>query len=127
MKLSFEQIRSITFGTTNIWQEDDGIHFRRCTDAQVALWNSVSENLGEGSRRQTGICFDFHTDSGFLELTFNRACKFDVYVDGILYWCAAEPVIYLPGKFGVRIEDVVVFTKDGCEILTASPKNLIII
>jgi Xaa-Pro aminopeptidase len=40
---------------------------------------------------------------------------------------SAEPGIYLPGKFGVRIEDVVVFTKEGCEILTASPKNLIII
>jgi Xaa-Pro aminopeptidase len=41
--------------------------------------------------------------------------------------CSAEPGIYLPGKFGVRIEDVVVFTASGCEILTASPKNLIII
>ena len=40
---------------------------------------------------------------------------------------SAEPGIYLPGKFGVRIEDVVVFTKDGCEILTASPKKLTII
>ena len=40
---------------------------------------------------------------------------------------SAEPGIYLPGKFGVRIEDVVVFTKDGCENLTGSPKNLIII
>ena len=41
--------------------------------------------------------------------------------------CSAEPGIYLPGKFGVRIEDVVVFQADGCENLTASPKNLIII
>ncbi|MGM9600962.1 MAG: M24 family metallopeptidase [Faecousia sp.] len=40
---------------------------------------------------------------------------------------SAEPGIYLPGKFGVRIEDVVVFTPDGCEVLTKSPKNLIII
>lgn len=40
---------------------------------------------------------------------------------------SAEPGIYLPGKFGVRIEDVVVFTPNGCEILTKSPKNLIII
>ncbi len=40
---------------------------------------------------------------------------------------SAEPGIYLPGKFGVRIEDVVVFTQGGCEILTKSPKNLIII
>lgn len=41
--------------------------------------------------------------------------------------CSAEPGIYLPGKFGVRIEDVVVITADGCENLTQSPKNLLII
>ena len=40
---------------------------------------------------------------------------------------SAEPGIYLPGKFGVRIEDVVVFTADGCRNITASPKNLIIV
>ena len=40
---------------------------------------------------------------------------------------SAEPGIYLPGKFGVRIEDVVIFTPDGCENITKSPKNLIII
>ena len=41
--------------------------------------------------------------------------------------CSAEPGIYLPGKFGVRIEDVVIFTEDGCEDITKSPKNLIIV
>ena len=41
--------------------------------------------------------------------------------------CSAEPGIYLPGKFGVRIEDVVIFKQDGCEDITASPKNLIIV
>ena len=40
---------------------------------------------------------------------------------------SAEPGIYLPGKFGVRIEDVCVFKEDGIEILTGSPKNLIIV
>ena len=40
---------------------------------------------------------------------------------------SAEPGIYLPGKFGVRIEDVVIFTADGCENITKSPKNLIIL
>ena len=40
---------------------------------------------------------------------------------------SAEPGIYLPGKFGVRIEDVVIFTADGCENITKSPKNLIIV
>ena len=41
--------------------------------------------------------------------------------------CSAEPGIYLPGKFGVRIEDVVIFKEDGCENITFSPKNLIIV
>ena len=41
--------------------------------------------------------------------------------------CSAEPGIYLPGKFGVRIEDVVIFREDGVENITRSPKNLIIL
>ena len=40
---------------------------------------------------------------------------------------SAEPGIYLPGKFGVRIEDVTVITETGCEVLTKSPKKLIIL
>ncbi len=40
---------------------------------------------------------------------------------------SAEPGIYLPGKFGVRIEDVVIFKEDGVEDITRSPKNLIIL
>ena len=40
---------------------------------------------------------------------------------------SAEPGIYLPGKFGVRIEDTCVYLEDGIEILTHSPKNLIIV
>jgi Xaa-Pro aminopeptidase len=33
-----------------------------------------------------------------------------------------EPGVYLPGKYGIRIEDTVLVTKDGCEILTPSTK-----
>jgi Xaa-Pro aminopeptidase len=33
-----------------------------------------------------------------------------------------EPGVYLPGRFGVRIEDTVVVTRAGCDILTPSTK-----
>lgn len=38
-----------------------------------------------------------------------------------------EPGIYLPNNFGVRIEDVVVVRRDGCKILTSSPKEMIVL
>ena len=40
---------------------------------------------------------------------------------------SAEPGIYLPGRFGVRIEDVLVLEENGCEDLTHSPKHLIVL
>ncbi len=33
-----------------------------------------------------------------------------------------EPGVYMPGKFGVRIEDTVLVTADGCEVLTPATK-----
>jgi Xaa-Pro aminopeptidase len=36
-----------------------------------------------------------------------------------------EPGIYLPGKYGVRIEDMILITEDGCEPLAKSPKELV--
>jgi len=37
-----------------------------------------------------------------------------------------EPGIYLPGEFGVRLEDLVIIGKDGIEILTNTPKRPVV-
>ena len=34
-----------------------------------------------------------------------------------------EPGVYLPGKFGVRVEDLVLVTADGCEVLNKVDKH----
>ncbi len=40
---------------------------------------------------------------------------------------SVEPGVYLPGDLGVRIEDLVVVTEGGCDILTGLPKDLRIV
>ena len=41
--------------------------------------------------------------------------------------CSAEPGIYLPGKFGVRIEDVMIIRSTGAEVITKAPKMELIV
>jgi len=36
-----------------------------------------------------------------------------------------EPGVYMPGLWGVRIEDMVLVRRDGCDVLTTVPKDLI--
>ena len=49
---------------------------------------------------------------------FAASCKTIIKPGMIL---TVEPGIYLAGELGVRIEDVVLITKDGCEVLSAAP------
>ncbi|MBR2545204.1 MAG: M24 family metallopeptidase, partial [Erysipelotrichaceae bacterium] len=45
--------------------------------------------------------------------------------EGMIF--SIEPGIYLPGKLGVRIEDLVLVTADGCEVLNKVGKDIRII
>lgn len=84
---------------------------------EVLKANGYGGKMGHGLGHSLGI--EIHENPGFRKLNKNPMPLHAAV--------SVEPGIYLPGKFGVRIEDVVVLTEDGCEVLTKSPKELIVI
>ena len=85
--------------------------------ARVIEEAGYGEYFGHGFGHSLGI--EIHEDPGF----HTRNDK-PIPAGALL---SAEPGIYLPGKFGVRIEDVIMLTEDGCIDITHSPKQLIIL
>ena len=55
----------------------------------------------------------------------NSASSEGICQPGMVF--SVEPGIYLPGRMGVRIEDLVLVTEDGCQVLNAAPKDLRIV
>ena len=88
-----------------------------------AAARTVIENAGYGE------CFGHGFGHGIgLEVheapTVAKSSK-DVLPAGAVI--SAEPGIYLPGRYGVRIEDVLYITETGCENITNLPKELIVL
>ncbi len=75
------------------------------------------EFFGHGTGHGVGI--EIHEEPRLSPKSDKILCEGDVVT--------VEPGIYLPGEFGVRIEDMAFITENGYENLTKSPKNLIII
>ncbi|PWM45609.1 MAG: hypothetical protein DBX47_04210 [Clostridiales bacterium] len=77
----------------------------------------LAEYFGHGLGHSLGI--QVHEDP-----RFSPTCN-EVIPENVVM--SVEPGIYLPGEFGVRIEDCIVLKPDGCEDLASSAKNLIIL
>ncbi len=93
-----------------------------CKDADLAARNIISQAgygncFGHGTGHGVGI--DIHEAP-----TVSFRSSQVLSVGDIV---TVEPGIYLPGEFGVRIEDMAYITENGFENLTNSPKNLLIL
>lgn len=92
MKLTLEQIRSVTCGAASVEQEEDEVHFYRFTPEQMELYRLRSCELYRKTLATAGVRLRFRTDSSFLTLQGEvfeyggnrRYYAIDVCVDGKL-------------------------------------------
>jgi Xaa-Pro aminopeptidase len=105
--------------------------------AQLAGLDAVT--AGAGGREADTAAREVISDAGHAEhfghglghgvgLEIHEAPRLSQRSDSVLARgnvVTVEPGVYLPGQFGVRIEDLVVVTETACQILTSVPKELI--
>lgn len=92
---------------------------RECSEIDAIARDYITEagygdNFGHSLGHSLGL--EIHESPNFA-----ATCK-TVLKPGMVL--TVEPGIYLPGRLGVRIEDVVLVTRTGCEVLSASPREL---
>jgi Xaa-Pro aminopeptidase len=85
------------------------------TAREVIADGGCGELFGHGLGHGTGL--DIH------EAPTLRKGSEDILAPGMIV--TVEPGVYRPGKWGIRIEDQVVVTESGHEILTGFTKDLV--
>lgn len=94
----------------------------KCADVYRAAYNVLEErNMGRYFRHALGHGVGLDIHEGFSSSPNSS----DIYEAGNV--TSVEPGIYIPDKFGIRIEDVCVVTDDGCKNISTIDKNLIIL
>lgn len=94
---------------------------RRCDEIDAIARKHIAaagygECFGHGLGHSLGL--EIHESPNF-----SSSCQTELQPGMVL---TVEPGIYLPGRFGVRIEDVILVTQDGCEVLSQTPRELVL-
>jgi lysophospholipase L1-like esterase len=84
MKLNFQQIKSITVGAVDIWEENGAIRFSKCTKSQLEQWKVVAPSLINNVLATTGVRLDFHTDATYLECCVAMGGKYEIKINDVL-------------------------------------------
>jgi len=91
----------------------------RCADVDIAARNVIEKSgYGEYFTHRTGhgIGMEGH------EEPYMRGDNEQLLEPGMAF--TVEPGIYLPGKNGVRVEDNVVITETGADVLSDMPREI---
>ncbi len=128
--------RTFVFGRAEKWQKDiyeivlrsqleaiEAVH----AGAEAKEIDAVARRIIDGTQYKGRF---IHSLGHGIGLSVHDGGRFSPTSDIILeenMVMTVEPGIYLPGKGGVRIEDDILVTKDGCEVLTDAKKEFLVI
>lgn len=83
MKLSFSEVKSITVGSVESYEDASGMHFAKCTKKQVDAFRAFSETLAVNATATTGVRLDFHTNSKSFSFGASSGARFELYINGV--------------------------------------------
>ena len=83
MELTLEQIKSITTGALNIFEDEEGIHFRRFSDEQLRTFSEMCEQYRHRSHCTAGCQLSFRTNSQTIILDVAAGAKYEILIDGL--------------------------------------------
>lgn len=94
----------------------------KCADVYKAAYDVLEEKkMGKYFRHSLGHGVGLDIHEGYSSSPNSK----DIYETGNV--TSVEPGIYIPDKFGIRIEDVCIVTENGCRNISTVDKNLLIV
>ncbi|MBS1850265.1 MAG: aminopeptidase P family protein [Acidobacteria bacterium] len=131
-----DQTRTVSLGRPSRELQDG---YKAVLEAQQAAVQAVKPGLGVGEidevarnllRKNKLDKFFTHSTGHGVGLEIHEPPRIasgegEVLQPGMVI--TIEPGVYIPGKWGVRIEDLVVVTRQGCKVLTPTTRELIVI
>ena len=94
----------------------------KCADVYKAAYDVLEEKkMGKYFRHSLGHGVGLDIHEGYVSSPNSK----DTYEAGNI--TSVEPGIYIPDKFGIRIEDVCIVTENGCTDISTVDKNLLIV
>lgn len=95
---------------------------KKCSDVYYEAYNVLDkEGYAQYFRHSLGHCVGLEIHEGYSSSPTSN----DIYQVGNV--TSVEPGVYLPGKFGIRIEDILYVTENGSENLVTLDKELIVL
>ena len=83
MELSLQDIKKVTVGALDIYQENGKIFFDRITKKQYDVYSKLSPSQRIACRATAGIRLNFYTNSSYFAFTAGKSARYELKINGV--------------------------------------------